>query len=395
MSREYDFTSIVDRSKDNSNKWELMKVWNPQVEEGIVPFSVADLDMKIAPEIVEGLQDYIGNTVLGYTIVGPEYKQAIMDWNKNRHDWLVEEDWILTSSGVVPALYTAIHAYTQPDQAVAIMTPVYHPFKMAIQNTKRQVVEVPLEEDFPTYQINFSALEKALQRPDVSLLFLCSPHNPVGRVWTKEELSTISHLAFDNDVVVVADEIHYDIIFPGYQHTVFAALSDQARDNCIVCTAPSKSFNIAGLQASTILIPNPDLRQKFRDAQVCSGFECINMLGAKATELAYTKAGKWLEELVELSVHNHQVLKDYLGQHFPQVKVYDIQGTYLQWLDFRPLGIPAKELENLLHKEAQVFLNEGYIFGANGEGFGRMNIACPTEVLVAALERMVEVLSKV
>lgn len=395
MTKVYDFTSLVDRSKDNSNKWELMKMWNPQVEKGVAPFSVADVDMKIAPEIVEGLQDYVGKTVLGYTIVGPEYKQAIMDWNQERHDWSVAPEWILTSSGVVPALYTAIHAYTQPDQAVLIMSPVYHPFKMAIENTKRQVVEVPLQENFPTYGIDFEALEKALQRTDVSLLFLCSPHNPVGRVWTKEELSTISQLAFENQVVVVADEIHYDIIFPGYHHTVFANLSNQARDNCIVCTAPSKSFNIAGLQASSIIIPNPELRQKFRDAQVCSGFDCINMLGAKATELAYTKAGKWLDQLIELSVHNHQVLKDYLALHLPQVKVYDMQGTYLQWLDFRPLGISAKDLESLLHNEAQVFLNEGYIFGETGQGFGRMNIACPTEVLLDALERMVKVLSRV
>ncbi len=391
MTKHYDFTTLVDRTKDFSNKYMMMNEWKKDTKSDTVPFSVADADIQTCPEIVQGLQDYIQQTVLGYTRITEPYKEAIINWNKNRHEWTIESDWIVTSPGVVPAFYTAINSFTKPEDGVLILSPVYYPFANSIKDSGRTLYESHLINKFPRFEIDFEDLEKKLSLEDVKLLFLCNPHNPVGRVWTKEELTKISELTLKHNVIVLSDEIHYDIIAPGYKQTVFATISEETKQNCIICTAPSKSFNIAGLQASGIIIPNENLRKKFVHTQELNGFHGINMIGMKATEIAYTKGDEWLEGFLNLIWTNKKVLENFIATEMPELKMYELEGTYLPWIDFSCYGLSSKELEKTLH-EAELFFDEGYIFGIGGEQFERINIACPTTILEKMLQKLKQTL---
>ena len=391
MTKNYDFTTLVDRTQDSSNKYMMMNEWKQDTKPDTVPFSVADADIKTCPEIVKGLQEYIGQTVLGYTRVSDSYKEATINWNKNRHAWDVDAEWIVTSPGVVPAFYTAINSFTQPGDGVLILSPVYYPFSDSIIASGRTLHESHLINNFPRFEIDFKDLEEKLAQDEVKLMFLCNPHNPVGRVWTKEELTKISELTLKHNVIVLSDEIHYDIIAPGYKQTVFATISEATSQNCIVCTAPSKSFNIAGLQASGIIIPNKELREKFVHTQELNGFHGINMVGMKATEIAYTQGDAWLEGFLNLLWTNKKVLEDFIATEMPELKMYELEGTYLPWIDFSCYGLTSEELEKTLH-EAEIFFDEGYIFGKGGDQFERINMACPTHILEKMLQDLKQTL---
>lgn len=385
---KYDFETLVDRSQNGSAKWNGMKDHNPAVAKNIAPLSVADLDLKLAPEIAEGMLEFMqNNPVFGYTNGTAAYYDAVINWMKDKHNYQVEKEWIVLSNGVVPALSDGVTAFTEENDGVIIFTPVYYPFYRAIELNNRRVQRCPLINHENSYQIDFDKFEELAKQANTKLLILCNPHNPVGRVWTKEELEKIADICLNNGIIILSDEIHEDLTMPGYTHYPIAVLSEVIGDITVTCTAPSKSFNIAGLQGSNIIIKNKELRAKFIVQQEKKGFFTLNTLSFEATRLAYTKGDAWLAEFKTLIHHNYDILVDFIKKNLPSVTVYPLEGTYLAWLDFRNLGYDYLELEKKMIA-ADLYLDEGYVFGQEGEGFERINIACPTWVLKEALERL-------
>lgn len=386
----YDFETLVDRSTQGSAKWMFMKEANPNVPAGIAPLSVADLDIPIAPEIVEGLKSALDHVVPGYTLPTDSYMEAVIGWMSKCFSWNPEVESIVLSAGVVPALFTAVRAFSEPGDGVIIQPPVYYPFFQAIERSNRKLVRNPLVITNGRYEIDFDNLKQAAQDRRNKILLFCSPHNPVGRVWTRDELEKIADIVLENDLILVSDEIHADLVMPGHRHTVVPTLGPDIARRSVVCTAPSKSFNLAGMAASNIMIADEQLRARFKEAQEATmGYSLLTTLGYAACELAYRKGEAWLAGLIELVVHNHQVLKQNFAEHFPELTVFDLEGTYLQWVDFRPLGIAAEELERINVHEAYLFLDEGTIFGEQeGAGFERFNLGTPTHVIEAALARL-------
>jgi aminotransferase/cystathionine beta-lyase len=390
----YDFETVVDRSRMGSAKWEQMKEWNPRVAPGVVPFSVADMELKNPPEVTEGLKAFLDQAVLGYTMPTAGYLDAVRGWMERRHGWEVAPEWIQGSPGVVAAFFSAIKALTAPGDGVIVQTPVYYPFFTAIAANHRTLVRNPLVLRDGRYGIDYEDLERKARDPRAKVLLFCSPHNPVGRVWTPGELARVGEICLRHDVVVISDEIHSDLIAPGHRHTVFATVSPDLARRMIVCTSPSKTFNLAGMHTSNIIIPDPDLRAAYRTEVQSNGFFSLGILGYKACELAYTRCEPWLEQLLQLIHRNHLGLKRFFREQLPVVKVFDLEGTYLQWMDFRGLGLEPGELERFMHEEAQVFFDEGHVFGEEGAGYERMNLACPTRILLEALERLVAALRR-
>lgn len=391
---KYDFTTLIDRSHQGSYKWNSMKRHDPQVPSGIVPFSVADMELKNPPEVVEGLKSYLDEAILGYTGHTDAYLEAVAGWMERRHHWKISKDWIITSPGVVTAFQAAIKSVIQPNEGVVILSPVYYPFYSAIKRFHGNVVCVELLNHQGKYSIDFDALEKALQNPNNKLLLFCSPHNPVGRVWTKEELEKIGSLCLKYGITIISDEIHHDLVLSGHKHTVFATLSDELANRMIVCTSPSKTFNLAGMQTSNIIIPNEELRKNFDEALNEISDSGLNALGYKACELAYTKSEAWLQELLKLIETNRNLVCECMETYFPEVVISPLEGTYLLWLDFRAFGLSKEALEEKMIKEARWFTDEGYLFGEGGVGFERINLACPTWVLEEALLRLRKAFNK-
>lgn len=388
---QYDFETLVKRENVGSFKWDDMKNKNPYLKEGVVPLSVADMELKNAPEIIEGLKEYLDHTILGYTGATEAYYDSVIRWMETRHGFSPKKEWIVETAGVVPGLGQMVAAFTQPEDAVLIMTPVYYPFRMAIENNKRKLVATELIKKGNTYEIDFDDFEAKAKKEDVKLLILCSPHNPVGRIWTKEEIMKIADICLKNGVFIISDEIHFDLILPGYQHVSMGTLEEKYLNNCVICTAPSKTFNLAGFQTSNHFVANEKMREKITAAR---GYHSLNLMGYKACEIAYTKCEKWLEELLLVLDANKKYIEDFMAKNLPEIKVYDLQGTYLQWLDFHALGMDYKELETFMQQEAQLFLDEGYIFGDGGKGFERINIACPSWVIKDAMDRLLEAVNQ-
>ena len=385
---KYDFTTLVDRSNMGSFKWNGMKRLYPDVPSGIVPFSVADMELKNPSEVIEGLKKYLDEAILGYTGPTDAYYDAVISWMKRRHNWDIKKEWFVTTTGVVTGFQAAIKSVIEPGDGVIILSPVYYPFSSAIKRFDGEVVSVELINKNGEYFIDFDALKTACENPKNKMLLFCSPHNPIGRVWTKEELEQIGELCLKNDVIIVSDEIHHDLVMPGATHTVFATLSKELEDHMIICTSPSKTFNLAGMQTSNILIPNETLREKYVAAINEISKTSLNALGYKACELAYNEAENWLEELLKLIQHNCDVVCKCMRTYFPEVVISPLQGTYLLWLDFRAFGLTKEALEEKMIKEALWFTDEGYLFGEGGIGFERINLACPTWVLEEALLRL-------
>lgn len=386
---KYDFETLIDRRNKGGAKWSGL---DKNMPEGSAPLSVADVDMKMCPEIQEGLIEFLKNDpVLGYTEPTEAYYDAVINWFDKRHNYKINKEWIVLSNGIVPALYDAVAAFTNENEGVIVLNPVYYPFYGAIKDNNRKLIECPLINENNSYHINFELLEELAKDKNNKLMIFCSPHNPVGRVWTKEELEKVAQICLDNDLILVSDEIHEDLTMPGFTHYPIASLNKELEDHMITCTAPSKSFNIAGLQGSNIIIKNEHLRELFKKQQASKGFFSLNTISYEATRLAYSKGEAWLEEFKELIAHNYQVICDYMKENLPQAIVYPLEGTYLVWVDFNGYGYDYKTLESKM-KEAYVYLDEGYVFGEAGQGFERFNIACPTKVLVGALERLKEVL---
>ncbi|MDR0760617.1 MAG: pyridoxal phosphate-dependent aminotransferase [Treponema sp.] len=391
---KYDFTTRITRKGTGSSKWEAMYRKKVDVSPQTVPLSVADMEFPIQPEIVRGLKDFLDRSVLGYAVTTPAYLQPVINWMKRRHDWEVREEWMIQTPGVISALYNGVTAYTEKGDGVIIMPPVYYPFTTAVIENDRELVRVPLVQDGMAYTIDYPALEEKARKARNKLLIFCSPHNPVGRVWTREELLRVAEICLRNDVLVMSDEIHFDILLPGVTHTVYAALSEEAAQNSVVCTAPSKTFNLAGMQLSNIIVPNRELRDKLQAQVSKSAFHNPGVLGLKTCEIAYTQGEEWLDEVLQVIAVNYRLLKDFMAKNLPMIRVFPLEGTYLVWMDFRALALDYKALERFMIHDAELFLDEGALFGAEGRGFERINIACPSAVLEEALERLLMALKR-
>lgn len=385
---QYDFETIINRANTGSFKWNQMKNWKPDVSDGIVPFSVADMEFSTPPEIVSGLKEYLDTAVLGYSQPTQHYLDAVCAWMKRRHDWEIKPEWIVSTSSVNSAIYSAVKAFSEPGEGVIIQTPGYYPFVLAATSSNRKVVRNPLILKEGKYTIDFEDLERKAMDPNNKILLFCSPHNPVGRVWTRDELERVGDICLKNQVLIISDEIHFDLIMPDYTHTVFARLSEELANNMIVCTSPSKTFNLAGMQIANIIISNPKIRNSLIKEQGSNGLFTQGILGYKACEIAYSQCEEWMEQVIEVVCKNHLELKRFIETNIPEIKVFNLEGTYLQWMDFCGIGLDKAELKKFLHEQSELFLDEGYTFGQEGMGFERMNLACPTRTMMKGLERL-------
>ncbi|MCH5222403.1 MAG: pyridoxal phosphate-dependent aminotransferase [Muribaculaceae bacterium] len=385
---KFDFNVPVDRRHTNSYKWDSAN------QEDIIPLWVADMDFKTAPAIIEILKKRVEHGIFGYTKVPDEYYNATIKWFASEHGWNFNRENIIYTSGVVPAISAIIKALTEEGDKVIVQTPVYNCFFSSIRNNGCVASENNLILRDNTYFIDFDDLEKKAADPKAKILLLCNPHNPAGRVWTKEELERIGEICVKNNVKVVSDEIHCELVYSPYSYTPFGSLKEELTSKSVSCVSPSKAFNIAGLQIANIVCKDDEMLQKIDKAininEVCD----VNPFGVLATIAAYTEGKEWLEELKKYLWGNYQYLIEFFNTHLPQYPVLKLEGTYLVWVDCRHIGIPSEELEERLIKEAKVWLNAGDMYGKAGEGFMRINIATQRERLQEGLKRLAKVLTK-
>ena len=383
---DYNFDEVIDRRNTDCLKYDFA------VQRGrpkdVLPFWVADMDFSIAQEVEDALVKRCQHGIFGYSEATDGYFAALQNWYLKHFNWQVQRPWLIKTPGVVFALAMAVKAFTEPGDGVLVQQPVYYPFTEVIRDNDREVVNAPLALVNGHYEIDFADLEQKLANPKVKLMFLCSPHNPVGRVWTKEELLKVGDLCLKYNVITVSDEIHSDFVWDDNVHTPFATLGEEYQQNCIVCTAPSKTFNLAGLQVSNIFIPNQKLRRAFRKQIDAAGYSQLNTLGLVACQAAYTYGEEWLTQVKAYIRSNITFVDDYLKQNLPQIKMLPIEGTYLVWLDCSALGMTADEREQWLWHEAKLWLDGGGIFGKEGEAFERINVACPRATLLQGLEQL-------
>lgn len=383
----YDFETIIDRSSCGSSKWEGMKKINPNVSPDVLPMSTADMEFMTAPEIREGLKAYIDNVIQGYTNPTQAYYDAVLNWQKTRHGYKGKKEWIVTTSGVVAAIFTLVNVLTQPGDGVIIQQPVYYPFSLAAKLTGRKLVNNALIEKEDTYEIDFADLEAKAKDPNNKVLIFCNPHNPVGKVWSREDLKRLVDICAANNVFIIDDEIHNDLIMPGYTHTALPTVCPEAANQIAYCTAPSKTFNLAGMQLSNIFIANPEVRGKMMLGKLMTMSMSQVAISYEACRVAYDKAGPWLDALIDVIDGNAKYMEAFLAEHIPEARVYPLEGTYLLWVDFRELGLTHKELEKM-NLGADLYLDEGSMFGRAGRGFERFNLALPRSALEKAMERL-------
>jgi len=381
----YNFDKIINRRGTKSAKWDNLK--SLYGDEELLPLWVADMDFEAPPEVIKALTERAEHGVYGYTFISDEYCEAVRGWMKRRHNWQIEKEWILYTPGVVPAISYAIKAFTQPRDKIIIQTPVYHPFYHTIEENERYIVKNPLVYRDGQYHMDLENLERIID-DSVKMLILCSPHNPVGRVWTKEELTKLAEICLKYDILVVSDEIHFDIVYKGHKHTVFATLSDEISQNCVVLTAPSKTFNLAGLKVSNAIIPNEILRMKFRKELNKDHITAPNVFGERAMIAAYNHSEGWLDELLEYLEGNRDFFVEYMEKNIPKLKPIKPEGTYLVWVDCTELGMNPKELRDFFVNKCKLALNDGHMFGEEGSTFQRFNIGCPRSLLEEALHRI-------
>ena len=382
----YDFDTLTDRSNTNSIKWEPSVLKRMFGREDLLPLWVADMDFKCPQPVIEALTERARHGIFGYSEPSEDYYEAIIDWNRRRNNWNISKEWFVYTPGVVPAVNYLIHTFSRPGDKVIIQNPVYYPFANSIRKNGRQLVDNPLVLEGSSYRMDFEDLEGKAKDPLAKILILCSPHNPVGRVWTREELTRLGEICIENDVLVISDEIHSDLILKGHTHTPFAVISEDFAENSVVCTAPSKTFNLAGLQLSNIFIPNIKLRREFRQTMERLSLTRPNTFAITAATAAYREGEEWLEQLLEYLKGTVSWVRDFIEKELPGVSLIEPEGTYLAWLDFRALEPNPKALEKLMLEKAKIALDEGYIFGRGGEGFERINLACPRSLVEKAFK---------
>lgn len=390
--RNLDFDKVIDRRNTRCLKYDF--AGRRGIPEDVLPLWVADMDFKTSSYVEEALAEWAKHGIFGYSEVQTPYFEIIRDWMKKHHGWEPQERWLIKTPGIVFALAMAVKAYTEPGDSVLLQLPVYYPFSEVIRDNGRKVVSntLYLGED-NRYHIDFEDFEKKIINEKVRLFFLCSPHNPVGRVWSEEELARMGDICVKHGVIVVSDEIHHDFVFQG-RHHVFANLKKEYENISITCTSPSKTFNLAGMLISNIFIPNRELRHKFRHELDAAGISQLGVMGLVSCEAAYSHGEEWYQAMLAYVKGNIEFTRDFVEKNLPGVKMIDTEGTYLVWLDFRGTGISAEELENLIIYKAKLWLDSGNIFGECGKGFQRINVACPRSVLAEALERIRDAVSK-
>lgn len=378
---KYNFDEIVPRRNTLSYKWDSA------ADGEVLPMWVADMDFRTAPAIVEALQKRVSHGIFGYTRVPDAYYDAVINWFGRRHGWKIRRERMIYTSGVVPALSAIIKALTVPGDKVVVQTPVYNCFFSSIRNNGCTLVSNPLVRVEDTWKMDFEDLEQKVSDPKVKLFLLCNPHNPAGRVWTQEELTRMGEICFRHDVMIISDEIHCELVFPEYRYIPFASISEEFAARSVTCISPSKAFNMAGLQIANIVAPDEEVRRKIDKAininEVCD----VNPFGVLATIAAYNEGEEWLVQLLDYLKGNYLWMRDFCRKYLPQFPVSRLEGTYLVWMDCSPLHQSSEELERNLMKESRLWLNAGTMYGAEGEGFMRWNIACPRSVLEEGLNR--------
>ena len=379
----FNFDTVINRRGTNSYKWDIVK------EEDVIPLWVADMDFKAAPAILEALKKRVEHGVFGYTLVPDSYYEAIINWFARRHNWQIDRSWIIYTTGVVPAVSCAIKALTLPGEKVLIQTPDYNCFFSSIKNNGCEVAENELVRRGDSYEVDFEDFERQCADEKTTVFLLCNPHNPAGRVWTKEELERMNDICLAHGVRVISDEIHCELVMLGHRFTPFAAISDACRDNSVVLNSPTKAFNIAGLQIANIICADPAMRRRIDRAvninEVCD----VNPFGVVALQAAYNESEEWLDSLNHYIWGNYLALKEFIAKELPRLEVTRLEGTYLAWVDIKATGLTSDEAYGKLMKEGRVYVNSGTMYGRRaGEGYLRINLACPRATLLEGMKRM-------
>ncbi|MEF2639583.1 MAG: PatB family C-S lyase [Lachnospiraceae bacterium] len=379
------FDHIINRVGYNSKKWDACEETFGDKE--IIPMWIADMDFRVPEKVTEAIEERAAHGIFGYTGMPDSYLEAVQGWMKKHHGWAIEKEWICHSPGVVSALSFLIDAFTEPGDKVIVQSPVYYPFARSVRTSGRTLLDNPLIMKDGRYQMDLESLEAQLD-DSVKMILLCSPHNPVGRVWSREELEALAKLCLEHHILIVSDEVHADLLFEGSKHTCFPTLSPEVEQNTILCTGASKTFNLAGLKTSSIIIPDPELREKFKTVLNRYNVGSGNIFGLVATETAYRYGEEWLEELKKYLQGNLEYMISFMERELPEIPVTRPEGTYLVWMDFRSLGMCDSELEDFCRKKAKIAFDPGYEFGTGGSGYMRANIACPRKTLETALENL-------
>ena len=388
----YDFDRVIERRGTNCSKWDT----DPRTIEGAdypvgspLPLWIADMDFEVAPEITRALTERARHGVFGYTIIPDSCYDAIIDWEARRHGWRIEREWIHFAPGAVPAAHMAVQAFCQPGDRIIIQQPVYYPFFRTVLDNGAQIANNPLVLRNGRYEIDFEGFERQARDPRTTLFILCSPHNPVGRVWSREDLERLGDICARNGVRVFADELHCDILMSGCKHHPFGNVDAVCRDNSMTVIAPSKTFNLAGLQATVVITPNPRMRLLYENVLARNSIPRPNLFAITGLEAAYKHGERWLDELLVYIEGNYDFLVNYLKERLPQVRVMPLEGTFLAWMDFSALEPDPYVLQKRMLTEANVWLDEGWVFGPEGNGFERLVLACPRSILKDALDRIV------
>lgn len=383
---KYNFDKVTNRRGTNSLKYDFTAERN--MPENILPLWVADMDFPVAEEITKELEKVVAHGIYGYSDSKENYYNAVTQWMEQYHNYHVERQWLVKTPGIVFAIATAVRAFTKEGDSIMIQTPVYYPFSQVVKSNHRVLIDNVLKEQDGRYTMDLQDFEEKIVNHQVKLFILCSPHNPVGRVWSREELKRVAEICLKHHVLVISDEIHADFTYPGYVHSIFTSVDKRLEEIAVVCTAPSKTFNLAGLQVSNIFIANENLRKLFQQEINKTGYSEINTMGLVACESAYRGGREWLEELKVYLKGNLDYTREFLLQRIPDITLVEPEGTYLLWLDCRGLAMGKEELEDFIVHKAGLWLDGGTMFGESGEGFQRINIACPRSTLTKALEQL-------
>lgn len=389
----YDFDKVIDRRGTSCSKWDadpnktIPGVEYP-VDRDVLPVWVADMDFEVAPEITEALAERVRHGIFGYTKVPDACYDAIIGWQERRHGWRIKREWITFTPGAVSAAHMAMQAYCQVGDTAIIQPPVYYPFYRTVHNNGGLLSCSCLHRSGSRYEMDFDDFERRAAEDRTTIFILCSPHNPIGRVWREEELERVGEICMRHGVRVFADELHCDIVMPGYRHIPFAGLNPEFAAHSITVISPSKTFNLAGLQATAAIIPDPEMRRRFENVKARNSLSDPNLFAITAMEVAYSRGDKWLDEVLAYIKGNYDFLVEYVGKKLPKVKVMPLEGTYLAWMDFSAMESDERALQKRMLTRGKVWLDEGWIFGEGGAGFERIVLACPRSTLREAVDRM-------
>ena len=382
---KYNFDEVIDRSNNRSSKYdERLKKFGT---EDVIPLWVADMDFLTAPCVMEALKDRLEQGIFGYTTRPSSYNESIVNWLDNRFSWKINQEWLMFSPAVITSISLLIQNLTQKNDKIMIQEPVYSPFHNIVESNERSLVISPLVKlDDGSYVMDYEDIESKIK--DVKVFILCNPHNPVGRVWTREELTRLGEICLKHNVLIISDEIHSDIILKNHKHTPFASISKEFSENTITCMAPTKTFNLAGLQSSFLVISNPYYYEVMDKAFSILDIKRNNAFSLVATEAAYNYGEDWLYELIKYIEDNVDFAIDYIKNHMPQLKVKKPEGTYLLWVDFSNLNVDKEDLKNALINKGRIALSDGSSFGIGGDGYYRINLACPRSMVLEGLKRI-------